>query len=65
MFEVLAAAQGKPERIFDGSTLSGWDGDPAVWSVKDGCITGRSDGTSPKSAVLHVTGALPDSCFRR
>jgi len=25
-------------RIFNGKDLSGWDGDPRVWSVKDGAI---------------------------
>lgn len=27
--------------IFDGSTLNGWEGDTAVWHVKDGAITGE------------------------
>ena len=28
--------------LFDGKTLSGWKGDPAIWSVKDGVIRGGS-----------------------
>jgi hypothetical protein len=28
--------------LFDGKTLSGWDGNPAVWSVRDGAITAES-----------------------
>jgi hypothetical protein len=28
--------------IFDGRTLSGWDGNPAVWRVEDGAITAES-----------------------
>ncbi len=28
--------------IFDGKTLSGWDGDPDFWTVKDGAIVGQS-----------------------
>jgi hypothetical protein len=28
--------------IFDGKTLSGWDGDPDFWSVKDGAMVGES-----------------------
>ena len=28
--------------LFDGKTLKGWDGCPAVWSVKDDCIVGQS-----------------------
>ncbi|MDR1493264.1 MAG: DUF1080 domain-containing protein [Planctomycetaceae bacterium] len=26
--------------LFDGKTLDGWKGNPAIWSVEDGCITG-------------------------
>ena len=26
--------------IFDGKTLDGWDGNPKLWSVQDGTITG-------------------------
>ncbi len=29
-------------KIFDGKTLKGWSGDPRLWSVQDGAITGRS-----------------------
>jgi hypothetical protein len=28
-------------QLFDGRTLTGWDGDPAVWSVQDGTIIGQ------------------------
>jgi type 1 glutamine amidotransferase len=30
--------------LFDGSTLNGWDGDRAIWSVQDGAITGETSG---------------------
>lgn len=30
--------------IFDGKTLKGWDGDPRLWSVKDGELIGSSEG---------------------
>jgi len=30
--------------IFDGKTLDGWDGDPRLWSVKDGVIRGETTG---------------------
>jgi hypothetical protein len=29
--------------LFDGVTLKGWNGDPAIWSVKDGAIHGVSE----------------------
>ena len=32
--------------LFDGKTLEGWQGDPAVWSVRDGAITGQTSVTS-------------------
>src|SRR5688500_12653697 len=25
--------------LFDGKTMDGWKGDPAIWSVKDGALT--------------------------
>src|SRR5262249_44684871 len=28
-------------QIFDGKTLNGWDGDPAVWRAADGAIVGE------------------------
>jgi hypothetical protein len=34
--------------IFDGGTLTGWDGQPGVWSVEDGAIVGVS--TKEKNA---------------
>lgn len=29
--------------LFDGETLAGWDGDPRLWSVRNGAIVGSSD----------------------
>jgi hypothetical protein len=31
--------------IFNGRDLTGWEGSPRYWSVKDGCLTGKADGT--------------------
>jgi hypothetical protein len=33
--------------IFNGKDLSGWDGDPSVWSVKDGVIRGETTAEKP------------------
>jgi len=33
--------------IFDGKTLKGWDGDPRLWSVKDGVIRGETTKENP------------------
>jgi hypothetical protein len=29
--------------LFDGKTLDGWDGDPDIWSVRDGMIAGSTE----------------------
>ena len=29
------------ESIFDGKTLTGWEGDPKYWRVEDGCLVGE------------------------
>ena len=43
---VAAADEGfKP--IFDGKTLQGWDGDPKLWRVEDGAITGQTTAENP------------------
>lgn len=39
----------KPDRvssnsIFNGKDLTGWKGDTSLWSVEDGCITGKTNG---------------------
>ncbi len=33
--------------LFDGENLSGWDGNPKFWSVKDGTITGQTTAENP------------------
>jgi len=36
------AGTGTMVKLFDGTTLDGWDGNPKIWSVKDGAIDGLS-----------------------
>lgn len=38
--------------IFNGTDLTGWDGDPRLWSVKDGAIHGE---TTPENAAKGNT----------
>ena len=38
----LHAQEFKP--IFNGKDLTGWDGNPELWSVENGAITGRTTG---------------------
>jgi len=34
-------------RIFNGKDLTGWDGDPRLWSVRDGAIHGETTAENP------------------
>jgi hypothetical protein len=47
LFTQLVTAAEKPRSIFNGKDLSGWDGDPAIWSVEDGAIVGRVTAEKP------------------
>ncbi len=38
------AAEPDFKPLFNGKDLTGWDGNPALWSVEDGCITGKTQG---------------------
>lgn len=40
--------------IFNGTDLTGWEGNPALWSVQDGAITGTTiaDEANPKKSTL-------------
>ncbi len=40
IFPATARAAEGAKAIFNGKDLTGWDGDPRFWSVKDGAITG-------------------------
>ena len=42
-------------RMFNGKNLTGWEGNPKLWSVKDGAITGQT--TAGQSGQgKHVPG---------
>jgi len=52
-FGTFAAEQGTgSKKIFNGKDLKGWDGDPALWSVKDGSIVGQTTAENP---IKHNT----------
>ncbi len=38
-------------QIFDGKTLTGWDGDTEVWHVEDGAIVGESSDANPSGTT--------------
>ncbi|QDT10367.1 sulfatase-like hydrolase/transferase [Planctomycetes bacterium K23_9] len=39
-------------RIFDGKTLRGWTGDNQYWSVEDGALTGKTDGSLKANSFI-------------
>jgi hypothetical protein len=39
---LLSASAAEPQSLFDGKTLTGWDGDARFWRVEDGAITGET-----------------------
>ena len=47
-------------RIFNGQDLTGWDGDPRLWSVKDGAIHGETTAENPANGntFLIWTGGV-------
>lgn len=49
--------------IFDGKSLDGWDGDPRLWSVKDGVIHGETTQENPargNTFIVWEDGKLKD-----
>lgn len=55
--EASAAVTVKPEldgfvRLFNGKNLNGWTGDKKYWSVKDGALTGVTDGSLRKNRFI-------------
>jgi hypothetical protein len=55
----LFAAEPKP--LFDGKTLTGWEGDDKTWRVEDGAIVGGSlDTIVPRNEFLCTTKTYGD-----
>jgi hypothetical protein len=42
------------QNLFNGKDLTGWEGNPALWSVEDGAITGKTppDPADPKKGTI-------------
>jgi hypothetical protein len=51
---VALAQEAGFKSLFNGDNLSGWEGNPALWSVKDGAITGKT-GTDAENKISHNT----------
>src|SRR4051794_18359779 len=49
--------------LFNGKDLSGWDGDPRLWSVKDGVIHGETTAEIPAKGntfIIWKEGTVKD-----
>ncbi len=49
--------------IFNGHDLTGWEGDPRLWSVKDGAITGQTTTENPAKGntfLIWTNGTVGD-----
>ncbi|HEV7282962.1 MAG TPA: DUF1080 domain-containing protein [Pirellulaceae bacterium] len=63
--EPLAAASlfpegEKPVALFNGTDLSGWEGDASRWSVVDGMLRGANEDVVPSSTYLFTTESYRD-----
>jgi hypothetical protein len=45
---------GEMQQLFNGKDLSGWDGDPRLWSVKDGVIHGETTKENPAQGNTFI-----------
>src|SRR5215831_11693420 len=51
------------QSLFNGKDLSGWDGNPKLWSVKDGAITGQTTAENPamgNTFLIWTNGTVAD-----
>ncbi len=42
------------QSIFNGNDLQGWDGDPRLWSVKDGALRGETTAENPTNGNTFI-----------
>jgi hypothetical protein len=51
------------KQIFNGIDLAGWDGNPKLWTVKDGAITGQTTAENPAKGntfLIWTNGTVGD-----
>src|ERR1700722_11680847 len=64
---VFAESEIGYKKIFNGKDLSGWDGAPDLWSVRDGAITGETSKEHPakeNTFLVWTNGAPADFDLR-
>ncbi len=59
---ISSLAQMSPEErkegfqpLFNGRNLDGWDGDPRIWTVRDGVLVGSTEGVTLKQNSFLIT----------
>lgn len=60
---LVSAADSKSVSIFNGHDLTGWTGNPQMWSVEDGVITGRSTVEHPVEVNTFLVYQKPVKNF--
>src|SRR5262245_5440881 len=58
---------GEMRSLFNGKDLSGWEGDPRLWSVKDGAIHGETTAENKvegNTFIIWKDGTLKDFDLR-
>ena len=63
IWSATAAVEPGFEPIFNGKDLSGWDGHPKLWFVKDGAITGQTTAENPakqNTFLIWTNGTVGD-----
>lgn len=65
--QAINARGGEAEKgfqsLFNGKDLTGWDGNPKLWSVKDGAITGQTTPENPTKGntfLIWTNGTVAD-----
>jgi putative heme-binding domain-containing protein len=62
-----SADEPKFQSLFDGKTLSGWQGEESLWSVQDGAIVGQTTAEAPikgNTFLVWQGGEIGDLEFR-
>jgi hypothetical protein len=54
LFSVVSLTHAGEQQLFNGKDLTGWEGNPKLWSVQDGAITGRT-GAEGEIKLKHNT----------
>jgi hypothetical protein len=60
---LASASIASAEDLFNGKDLTGWQGNPAFWSVKDGAITGQTTKENPTKGntfLVYTNGNVDD-----